>query len=92
MIAHPADPARNRVLLSDDQITSFAAAGLDGLEVYHRGNSKDQRQRLLDLAQKRDLLVTGGSDWHGSGKPNRLGEETTSREVVSEILSRGYKL
>lgn len=92
VIAHPADPARNRVLLSDDQITSFAAAGLDGLEVYHRGNSKDQRQRLLDLAQKCDLLVTGGSDWHGSGKPNRLGEETTSREVVSEIFSRGYKL
>lgn len=92
VIAHPADPQRNRVLLSDAQIISFAAAGLDGLEVYHRGNSKDQRQRLLALAQKCDLLVTGGSDWHGSGKPNRLGEETTSSDVVSEILSRGYKL
>lgn len=92
VIAHPADPQRNRVLLSDAQIISFAAAGLDGLEVYHRGNSKDQRQRLLALAQKCDLLVTGGSDWHGSGKPNCLGEETTSREVVSEILLRGYKL
>ena len=92
VIAHPADPQRNRVLLSDAQIISFAAAGLDGLEVYHRGNSKDQRQRLLALAQKCDLLVTGGSDWHGSGKPNRLGEETTSSDVVSEILFRGYKL
>ncbi len=92
VIAHPADPQRNSVLLSDAQIISFAAAGLDGLEVYHRGNSKDQRQRLLALAQKCDLLVTGGSDWHGSGKPNRLGEETTSSDVVSEILSRGYKL
>ncbi len=92
VIAHPADPQRNRVLLSDAQIISFAAAGLDGLEVYHRGNSKDQRQRLLALAQKCYLLVTGGSDWHGSGKPNRLGEETTNSDVVSEILSRGYKL
>ena len=92
VIAHPADPQRNRVLLSDAQIISFAAAGLDGLEVYHRGNSKDQRQRLLALAQKCDLLVTGGSDWHGSGKPNCLGEETTSSDVVSEILYRGYKL
>lgn len=92
VIAHPADPQRNRVLLSDAQIISFAAAGLDGLEVYHRGNSKDQRQRLLALAQKCDLLVTGGSDWHGSGKPNCLGEETTNSDVVSEILFRGYKL
>ncbi len=92
VIAHPADPTRNRVLLSDNQIISFAKAGLDGLEVYHRGNSKAQRERLLSLASKCDLLVTGGSDWHGYGKPNRLGEETTSREVVSEILLRGYKL
>lgn len=91
VIAHPADPSRNRVLLSDNQIISFAQYGLDGLEVYHRGNSQDQRRRLLALARKCDLLVTGGSDWHGLGKPNRLGEETTSSDVVSEILSRGFK-
>lgn len=91
VVAHPADPSRNRVLLSDEQIVDFANAGLDGLEVYHRGNSQAQRERLLGLASKCDLLVTGGSDWHGAGKPNCLGEETTSREVVSEILLRGYK-
>lgn len=90
-IAHPADYSRNARLLSDEQIITFARAGLDCLEVYHRGNSCNQRQRLLALARQYDLLVTGGSDWHGTGKPNRLGEETTSRDVVSEILSRGFK-
>lgn len=92
IIAHPADYSRNSLLLSDDQITSYAFSGLDGLEVYHRGNSLTQRQRLLGLANELNLIVTGGSDWHGKGKPNLLGEEKTSRKVVDEILNRGYKI
>ena len=88
VIAHPADYSRNPVILSDSQIAYYASLGLDGLEVYHRGNSLTQRQRLFGLAKDLNLLVTGGSDWHGSGKPNSLGEETTSDEVVSKILNR----
>lgn len=88
VIAHPADYSRNPVILSDSQIAHYASLGLDGLEVHHRGNSLTQRQRLFGLAKDFDLLVTGGSDWHGSGKPNSLGEETTSDEVVSKILNR----
>lgn len=87
VIAHPADYSRNSVILSDSQIAHYASLGLNGLEVYHRGNSLTQRQRLLALAADLDLLVTGGSDWHGSGKPNQIGEETTSCNVVSKILN-----
>lgn len=89
VIAHPADPSRNRVLLSDDQIAALVEDGLDGLEVWHRGNPEDQRLRLLDLARRQGLLVTGGSDWHGAGKPNRLGENLTESCVVDEIVRRG---
>lgn len=88
-IAHPADTSRNRVLLCDEQIIEFAEAGLDGLEVYHRGNTLSQRSRLLAIAKDCDLLVTGGSDWHGAGKPNILGEKRTDRGVVKEIQRRG---
>ena len=87
VIAHPADYSRNLVILSDSQIEHYASVGLNGLEVYHRGNSLTQRQRLLELAKDLNLLVTGGSDWHGSGKPNKIGEETTSCNVVSKILN-----
>ena len=88
VIAHAADPSRNRVLLSDEQIARLADEGLDGLEVWHRGNPEGQRARLLALAQRYHLLVTGGSDWHGAGKPNALGDNLTDDATVAEIVRR----
>ena len=65
--AHAGDPQRNRRLLSDEQLDAMIADGLDGLEVWHRGNPPEQRERLLTIAARHDLLVTGGSDWHVKG-------------------------
>lgn len=88
-IAHAASPTRNIVLLSDDDIAFFARQGLDALEVWHRENPPQGRERLLRLARDLGLLVTGGSDWHGrGGKPNKLGENRTSNAVVEEIAAR----
>ena len=92
VIAHAGDPRRNRTLLTDRQIESLITEGLDGLEVWHRGNPSEQRERLLTIARRHDLLVTGGSDWHGKGKPNALGENLTSDETVQEIINRGVRL
>lgn len=89
IIAHPGDTKRNRRLLSNEQIEQLADCGLGGLEIWHRGNDQKQRVRLLEIAQKLDLLVTGGSDWHGAGKPNELGENLTDNDTVREIVSRG---
>ncbi|WEV63646.1 PHP domain-containing protein [Bifidobacterium sp. ESL0732] len=89
VVAHPADYSRNRVLLSDEQIGRLADAGLGGLEVWHRGNGTEDRERLSGLARKFGLLVTGGSDWHGDGKPNKLGENLTADDVVAQIVERG---
>lgn len=89
VVAHAADPSRNRTLLSDAQIAHLVDEGLDGIEVWHRGNPPEQRARLLGLAERYGLLVTGGSDWHGAGKPNRLGECLTDDETVAEIVRRG---
>ena len=89
VVAHAGDHSRNRVLLSDRQIRSLAARGLGGLEVWHRSNPPEQRERLLRLADSLDLLVTGGSDWHGEGKPNSIGENLTDDDTVREIIRRG---
>ena len=88
VIAHPGAVSRNPVLLSDQQIAALAREGLGGLEVWHRDNPPEQRRRLLALAQRWGLLVTGGSDWHGQGKPNRMGENSTSDQVVAQIVDR----
>ena len=48
-----------------DLIQSLKQHGLRAVEVYHRMHSQQQRKRLIDYAQKHNLLVTGGSDCHG---------------------------
>jgi predicted metal-dependent phosphoesterase TrpH len=84
VIAHPATRGRDNVL-DEEYIAALAEAGLFGLEIDHRENTPDGRVRLHELAETYDLRITGSSDYHGSGKPNRLGENTTAPEVVQAI-------
>jgi hypothetical protein len=41
------------------------------------------------LAEKYGLAITGSSDYHGEGKPNRLGENTTTPDVLDRIIAEG---
>lgn len=83
-MAHPFAHVRGRVV--DDQvIEEMAAAGLGGLEAHHRDHDAEAEQHALDLAGRLGLFVTGSSDYHGAGKPNRLGEHTTTPEVLAQI-------
>jgi len=88
VLAHPGASQRGAVV-PDDVIRAMADAGLAGLEVDHRDHSRSQRERLRDLAHSIGLLVTGSSDYHGAGKPNRLGEHTTAPEVLTAIEEQG---
>jgi hypothetical protein len=88
VMAHPGAAARGRVV-SDTTIRAAAEAGLAGLEVDHRDHTPEQRAHLAALADELGLLVTGASDYHGAGKPNRLGEFTTAPEVVAAIAEQG---
>jgi predicted metal-dependent phosphoesterase TrpH len=88
VFAHPAAATRGTTV-GDDAIRAMAAAGLAGLEVDHRDHSPAQRARLTAIAQRLGLFVTGSSDYHGSGKSNRLGENLTDPSVLSQIEDLG---
>ena len=49
----------------DDIITNY---DVDGLECYHSEFSEEEIQYLLDLTKKKNLLRSGGSDYHGINK------------------------
>ncbi|HSP75960.1 MAG TPA: phosphatase, partial [Cryobacterium sp.] len=49
----------------------------------------EAKARFHALAEKYGLFVTGSSDYHGEGKPNRLGENTTAPEVLERIIEQG---
>ena len=40
-------------------------------------------------AARRGIPVTGASDYHGAGKPNRLGENLTAPAVYEELIAQG---
>jgi predicted metal-dependent phosphoesterase TrpH len=87
VLAHPATYGKYRPM-DDSVIGDLADEGLFGLEVGHRDNTEDGKRRLLKLAKKFGLEVTGASDYHGDGKPNRLAENTTEPEVLEKLLAR----
>jgi predicted metal-dependent phosphoesterase TrpH len=84
VMAHPFASARGRVV-DDSVIEAMAAAGLAGLEVHHRDHTAGQVKHGLNLASSLGLFVTGSSDYHGDGKPNLLGENTTDPGVLKQI-------
>jgi predicted metal-dependent phosphoesterase TrpH len=88
IIAHPVTAGRDR-MMPVPFIERLIAAGLGGFEIEHRENTEAGKRMLREIAAKHDLIVTGSSDYHGTGKPNRPGENTTSEEMVERLIARG---
>jgi len=93
VIAHPlkgVGPDTSPEDLPLDHFEQMIQRGLAGIEVYHRDVPEAARSWLLGLASKHDLVVTGSSDYHGvAGKPNQLGENTTSQDMLDKIIKLG---
>lgn len=53
---------RDTVLAAIDR---FAAAGLDGVEVFYATHDEEQTRTLYEATQARGLLATGSADFHG---------------------------
>lgn len=71
VLAHPGQ------LNSFDIAEQLIAEGLDGIELVHPDHTEEHRARILQLADKYDLLLTGGSDYHGRyGASVQLGQYT----------------
>ena len=87
VIAHPFASHRGQILKPDD-FADLLAAGLNGIEVDHRDQNPDERAMLRAIAQELDLVVTGSSDYHGTGKMNLLAENHTSREQWEKLESQ----
>ena len=70
VMAHPGLVPLDEAAL-DARVTSLAQKdGLDGIEAYYSQHSQADTDRFLALAARLGLLVTGGSDFHGTVKPH----------------------
>ena len=60
---------------------------IDGIECYHSIFSNTESEKLLKFAKSHNLLISGGSDYHGLNKPDiSLGRGKGNLEIPDEIL------
>jgi predicted metal-dependent phosphoesterase TrpH len=78
VIAHPFASHRGKIL-STKEFLPLKLAGLNAIEVNHRDHNNDERIALANIARELDLVITGASDYHGTGKLNSLGENYTNQ-------------
>lgn len=84
VLAHP------RVYDSFDLLEELAEKGLlDGVEASHPKNKEGDYERILEVAQRYDLITTGGTDFHGmyNSRPNPLGTCITTQESLNRLFA-----
>lgn len=77
VLAHPKEYELRYDIDIEDYIEELIAAGIRGIEVYNSIHSKEDSERYIKLAHKYNLVMAGGSDFHG---------ETKSKIDVGEIV------
>ena len=81
--AHP------RLEVLQELLPELVTAGLRGLEVYRPKSSPEHVRKGMTCAEEMDLLVTGGSDWHGPGLGAELGAFYVTPDDISQFLFEG---
>ncbi|NTV13777.1 MAG: PHP domain-containing protein [Desulfobulbaceae bacterium] len=68
VLAHPTTIDKNLKGVAT-LVKNLSGYGLGGLEVFYPGHSQKICHRLFELSERYQLIITGGSDFHGSSKP-----------------------
>lgn len=77
VLAHPPYGSGDQLILGDemeDRLKRLMDFGIKGVEGFYSGFTPKLCQMMLNLAEKYDLYVTAGSDYHGSNKLIALGD------------------
>lgn len=83
VLAHPYTLGR------DEVIAKLVECGLMGLEAYYPEHTRSMTDTYLKLARQLNILVTGGSDCHGDGKPEvKLGSIKIPYELVEKLKEK----
>lgn len=80
ILAHPG-------LLNDREIIDYCIGkGIMGLEVYHSKHNRSNEEEYIKIAQAKNLIITGGSDFHGDR--GVLGNPSVDIDYIPEIKRR----
>jgi predicted metal-dependent phosphoesterase TrpH len=92
VLAHPWASRHDHSALDERGIRLLRDTGLSGVEVDHEDHDEPTRAELRALAERLDLVVTGASDHHGTGKvAHDLGCNTTAVGQLDRLLELATK-
>ncbi|MCX7843216.1 MAG: PHP domain-containing protein [Clostridia bacterium] len=76
-----------------DAVGEWVSEGLDGIEAYHPSHNAENEDRCLEIAEKYNLVLTGGSDFHGAygEKPVKPGCRKLGMQHIEELKDRSIK-
>ncbi|MBQ7136491.1 MAG: PHP domain-containing protein [Bacilli bacterium] len=81
VMAHPGHIKKNN-------IEEIVKLGVDGIEVYYPDHNSDDVSKYLETANKYNLLITGGSDFHGINIRADLGTSTINDSDIINLLDK----
>ena len=86
ILAHPK-------LVENDSLVENICTKIDGIEVFYPNHQPQDIQKYLNFAEKYNLLIVGGSDFHGAASRfvNALGEFTIADNLAKKIYDLGIK-
>ncbi len=84
VLAHPVHLGLRPADL-EHTIARLADLGLDGIETQHPDHETADTRKLTALADRFDLITTGGSDYHGSRKAIALGSVVASEDALQRL-------
>jgi predicted metal-dependent phosphoesterase TrpH len=92
VLAHPSQLKKENNAQLENVIKELVDFGLAGVEVIHRDHRDSLIDLLSDLAERYNLLKTGGSDFHGGNKPHiqlgKAGGRSIPREYFDDLVER----
>lgn len=92
VIAHPYIINHGNAL-DKEEIARLKDVGLKGVEVYQTKHNKKITQRYKKIALELDLLITGGSDYHGENSPGILpGDTGMSQEEFDQLENHVHSI
>jgi predicted metal-dependent phosphoesterase TrpH len=85
VLAHPTFGNGDQLIQGEDmnrRLQRLTAYGLQGVEAFYSGFSRQNREEILGFAEQYHLYVTVGSDYHGKNKRVQLGDTGFTAETV----------
>lgn len=81
VLAHP-------ILIKKFDFKEILDFGFDGIEVYHPDQNKEYQEILIKLAKENNLIITGGSDYHGEIITNKFEESYIENNDLNIFLNK----